>query len=76
VYAFGRAHRLGLPLRRQASLYDFRLQHGFTDVADAAFERLWQTPSTTFAAIREICAETGAVERGPSKVPIDLLRQR
>ena len=33
--------RLGLPVRRQAQLYEFRLQHGFTDVADAAFERLW-----------------------------------
>ena len=36
----GRAERLGLPVRRQRELYDFRLQHGFTDVADAAFERL------------------------------------
>ena len=31
----------GSTVRRQRELYDFRLQHGFTDVADAAFERCW-----------------------------------
>ena len=31
----------GHNVRRQKQLYDFRMQHGFTDVADAAFERLW-----------------------------------
>ena len=76
TYAVGRAQRLGLPVRRQAQIYEFRLQHGFSDSADAAFERLWETPSTTFAAIQEICAETGAVERGESKIPVDLLRQK
>jgi hypothetical protein len=75
VYAMGRAERLGLPARRQAALYEFRLQHGFTDVGDAAFERLWNAPSTTIGAIREICVETGGNERGTSKIPIDLLRQ-
>ena len=75
-HAVGRAQRLGLPVRRQAQIYEFRLQHGFSDSADAAFERLWETPSTTFAAIQEICAETGAVERGESKIPVDLLRQK
>jgi hypothetical protein len=76
VYAVGRAYRLGAPVRRQAQLYEFRLQHGFTDVSDAAFMRLWDSPSMTFAGVQEICAETGAVERGPSKIPVDLLRQK
>ena len=76
TYAIGRAARLGLAVRRQRELYDFRLQHGFTDVADAAFERLWQAPSMNFAGIREICKETGASDRGPSKVPVDILRQK
>jgi hypothetical protein len=76
VYAVGRADRLGMPVRRQAQLYEYRLQHGFTDVADAAFERLWNAPTTTFAAIEEICAETGAGARSESKIAIDLLRQR
>jgi hypothetical protein len=67
---------LGLTTRRQRQLYDFRLQHGFTDVADAAFERCWAAPSMTYAGIRELCKETGAADRGPSKVPVDILRQR
>ena len=76
VYAIGRAERLGMVVRRQRELYDFRLQHGFTDVADAAFERCWNAPSMTFAGIRELCKETGAADRGPSKVPVDILRQK
>jgi hypothetical protein len=76
VNAVGRSERLGLPVRRQRELYDFRLQHGFTDVADAAFERCWAAPSMTFAGIRELCKETGAADRKPSKVPVDILRQQ
>jgi hypothetical protein len=76
VYAVGRAQRLGAPVQRQAQLYDYRLQLGFSDVADAAFDRLWSGPTTTFGAIREICVETGATERQASKIPIDLLRQK
>lgn len=76
IYAIGRAERLGLTVRRQRELYDFRLQHGFTDVADAAFERCWAAPSMTYAGVLEICKETGAADRGPSKVPVDILRQK
>ena len=76
TYAVGRAGRLGLPMRRQRQLYDFRLQHGFTDVADAAFERLWTAEHVTWDGIREICKETGAVDRETSKIPVDLLRQK
>ena len=47
VYTAGRAARLGIPVRRQAQLYDYRMQHGFTDVADAAFERLWNADTVT-----------------------------
>jgi hypothetical protein len=76
IYAIGRAERLGMEVRRQRELYDFRLQHGFTDVADAAFDRCWNAPTMTFAGIREVCKETGAADRGPSKVPVDILRQK
>ena len=76
VYAVGRGFRLGLAVRRQAILYEFRLQHGFTDVADAAFERLWQADRMNWEGIREICKETGAADRGDSKIPVDLLRQK
>jgi hypothetical protein len=74
VNAVGRAERLGIRMRRQKQLYDYRLQHGFTDVADAAFDRLWNAETMTWDGIREICKETGAAERGPSKIPVDLLR--
>jgi len=76
TYAVGRAGRLGLPMRRQRQLYDFRLQHGFTDIADAAFDRLWTAEHVTWDGIREICKETGATDRDTSKIPVDLLRQK
>lgn len=76
VYAVARARRLGAKIARQAQLYDYRLQHGFSDVADAAFERLWDAESMNFAGLREICVETGAAGRQTSKIPIDLLRQK
>src|SRR5262249_16854138 len=41
VWAHARAGRLGLPTRIDRARYDFRLQHGFSDAADAAFDRLW-----------------------------------
>jgi hypothetical protein len=76
VFAIGRAERLGFKIRRPRELYGFRLQHGFTDVADAAFERSWHAPSMTYAGVLEICKETGAADRGQSKVPVDILRQK
>ncbi len=76
AYAVGRARRLGLDMRRPRQLYDFRLQHGFTDVADAAFERCWHAERVTWDGIREICKETGASDRAPSKVAVDLLRKK
>ncbi|MGZ4174468.1 MAG: hypothetical protein ACXVQR_08320 [Solirubrobacteraceae bacterium] len=76
TYAAGRALRLGIDVRRPRQLYDFRLQHGFTDAADAAFERCWDAEHLTWEGVREICRETGAADRRPSKVPVDLLRQK
>jgi hypothetical protein len=76
IYAAGRARRLGFNIRRQRELYAFRLQHGFTDVADAAFERCWNAPTMTYAGIQEICKETGAGDRKASKVPVDIHRQK
>jgi hypothetical protein len=76
AYAVGRVGRLGLDVRQPRQLYDFRLQHGFTDVADAAFDRCWNSEHITWDGIRELCKETGATDRGESKVPVDLLRQK
>ncbi len=41
TYCAGRLTRLGLRINRQRWLYNFRNRHGFTDTADAAFDRLW-----------------------------------
>jgi hypothetical protein len=76
VYAHARAGRLGLPTRIDRMRYDFRLQHGFTDAADAAFDRLWDAATLTWDGLLEVCKETGAADRPPSKVPSDLLRRK
>ncbi len=75
TYAWGRVARLGHNVHEQKRRYDFRMQHGFNDAADAAYERLWIAKSMTWDGVREICAETGASERPTPKTPIDLLRQ-
>jgi hypothetical protein len=76
VWTHARAGRLGVPNRPDRLRYDFRLQHGFSDAADAAFDRLWNAPTLTWDGLREICKETGAADRPPSKVPTDLLRRK
>ena len=55
----GRLERLGYRAQRQRRLYHFRNRHGFTDVADAAFERLWTADGLTWADIDR--AADGAV---------------
>ncbi len=75
AFAWGRATRLGHNVHRQKRIYDFRLQHGFTDAADAVFDRLWTSDSSSWGAIQEICVETGAVNRPKAKLPADLLRR-
>ncbi|HEY5014816.1 MAG TPA: hypothetical protein VIK61_19175 [Acidimicrobiia bacterium] len=76
VYAHTRAGRLGIATRPDKMRYDFRLQHGFSDAADASFDRLWDAQSLTWDGLREICKETGAADRPVSKVPTDLLRHK
>jgi hypothetical protein len=58
VYSEGRCERLGLPTQKQRWLYHFRNRHGFSDVADAAFNRLWNADRLSWADIDAICAET------------------
>jgi hypothetical protein len=54
VYAVGRLDRLGHRSQRQRRLYHFRNRHGFTDEADAAFERLWTADGLTWADITSL----------------------
>jgi hypothetical protein len=60
AYAVGRLARLGYPAQRQRRLYHFRNRHGFSDVADAAFDRLWNGEGITWADIKGVCEETAA----------------
>jgi hypothetical protein len=50
-YAVGRLDRLGHRTQRQRRLYHFRNRHGFSDEADAAFQRLWSADRLTWADI-------------------------
>ena len=57
VYCVGRLGRLGHPVQRQRRLYQFRNRHGFTDAADAAFDRLWSADELTWDDISSISQE-------------------
>ncbi|MGI8793126.1 MAG: hypothetical protein ACR2H3_08115 [Acidimicrobiales bacterium] len=57
----GRLERKGYDMRKPRRQYHFRNRHGFNDVADAAFERLWASDDVTWADITTACALTEAV---------------
>jgi hypothetical protein len=68
VYAVGRYARLsgaaGLAMGQQSRRrYHFRIRHGFNDVADRVFDRLWETDDLTWADLLAACAETRAGRR-------------
>jgi hypothetical protein len=56
----GRLERLGYDVRKPRRLYHFRNRHGFSDVADGAFNRLWAAESVTWSDIISACAETAS----------------
>lgn len=56
----GRLERLGYDVRKPRRLYHFRNRHGFSDVVDTVFERLWAMESPTWGDIEAACAETAA----------------
>ena len=51
--------------QKERRRYHFRIRHGFTDVADAAFDRLWAADGLTWATCRR-CATR---PRRPTCVP-------
>lgn len=51
AYCVGRLERLGHPQHQQRWRYDFRNRHGFSDVADAVFDRLWSSSHLTWAEL-------------------------
>ena len=60
TYAVGRCERAGWAPQKKRRLYHFRNRHGFTDVADGVFERLWSAEGLTWSDIDAACAETDA----------------
>lgn len=56
TYSVGRLERLGVPVNKQRWRYNFRNRHGFTDHADAAFDRLWSGQGLTWEELRAISA--------------------
>ena len=62
TYAVGRCERLGWRVQKERRRYHFRIRHGFTDVADEAFDRLWAADGLTWADLQAVCAETEAAD--------------
>ncbi len=60
TYSVGRLERIGLPVNRQRWQYNFRNRHGFNDVADLAFDRLWTSEGLTWAELDEISRSASA----------------
>jgi hypothetical protein len=62
VHCVGRLARLGYRAQRQRRLYAFRNRHGFTDVADAAFAKLWDAERLTWSQIESISADARSAQ--------------
>lgn len=60
TYTVGRLSRLGLTVNQQRWRYNFRNRHGFTDVADAAFERIWAADGLTWGELEAISSSAAA----------------
>lgn len=58
VYCLGRVAAAGYDVAKPRWHYHFRMRHGFTDVSDAAFERVWTSDGLTWADLDAICEET------------------
>ena len=54
TYSAGRLARLGLTVNQQRWRYNFRNRHGFTDAADAAFEKIWSADGLTWGELQAI----------------------
>jgi hypothetical protein len=54
TYVVTRLARIGLTINQQRWLYNFRNRHGFTDVADEAFDRIWGSEALTWGELESI----------------------
>jgi hypothetical protein len=58
TYCLGRLARAGYRVAEPRWHYHFRLRQGFTDVADAAFARLWAADRLSWSDLEAVCVET------------------
>jgi hypothetical protein len=61
TYTVGRLERLGVPVNQQRWRYNFRNRHGFTDLADVAFDHIWAADGLTWGEL-EALSTTGAAQ--------------
>ena len=54
AWSSGRCEKRGWEVSKPRRHYHFRARHGFSDAADAAFERLWTTDSLTWLQLAEM----------------------
>jgi hypothetical protein len=54
TYCAGRLERLDLQVNQQRWRYNFRNRHGFRDLVDVAFDRLWNSDGLTWGELDEI----------------------
>lgn len=54
TYSVGRLARLGLLVNQQRWRYNFRNRHGFSDVSDASFDRIWASDGLTWGELDAI----------------------
>lgn len=66
AHCMGRLERLGYDVRQPRRRYAFRTRHGFSDVADAAFDRLWAADAVAWSDVDGACRETAAVRSVPA----------
>lgn len=57
IYCVGRLVRLGYEGQRARRLYQFRNRHGFSDLTDTYFERLWSAEGLTWAELTQMSKE-------------------
>jgi hypothetical protein len=62
VYAVGRSARVGVEVSKPRRLYHFRNRHGFNDVADAAFETLWNADGLTWDELNALVEDVAAAK--------------
>jgi hypothetical protein len=66
TWCVGRLARAGYRAQRQRRLYAFRNRHGFTDEADAAFDRLWSAGALRWDDIAAASASALAARPVPA----------